>query len=918
MPKFLRYQIRSTHQKKIAHTKNSIYYLISLKIAVTIRKQQIKLIIKEIAILQSQQLNKLLGKSKFVLTFLKSLHIFVQQIQYILMISQQLKNQLIIFLEQAELKIKMTDILKNKVQNESSNSDQNANSVSCLSDFEILKKLGQGAHGVVYKVRRKKDQNTYVLKQILAGGMQQKQRKECINEAILLNKLNSPYIVRYYDSFLENNQLCIVMEYCEQGDLENFIKNQMGRPLVEKKIWKFFFQIAEGLLELHTRNILHRDIKTMNLFLTGNEQIRIGDLGVAKQLENNKSHAHSQVGTPYYMSPEIIQDIPYNEKSDVWSLGCVLYQLATFKRPFEATNQGSLVLKIQKAQYIPISSNYSPQLHRLIELCLTKEHQKRYSIKQLLTDPEIEMKAKQIGHSLKAVQQLIAQNYQDETKIEQESPAKIIKSKDFILFQTKKNDNSLSQDSTPKSQIAKDQQNGSPLERSKFRNFKLQIIANQSSGNNSEKETPLQSQSDLHFINQEKSASKVELQKLIKSPQVVSRTKKLIEYGINKSINSTPSERLIQEQRESLGNNVFKQSIENFRSYSPQIKFDQLKCDSPIPFNQPNHMRSTKSQLGFQQIGVGNSANLNSMAKQPIRIRKETDLNFSKVVQQQQLLNQQHLQKSISCQNTFKTVDYEDRASEQKAFPQIKQQQALKKMSIQSKQEQMRRYDSCDKNINQDRLVNKYNINDQNTFSSNNFNKMLSTQFNLTQNSTNNITNQVVSQKLSSLQVYPKQSKTNAALTSMNRLVSDMSQHAKSYNTKKSMTHLSQTDLDKAFNQMQDEEETEIEVPKNTDNPQLSKYYKQKFELSVQSQQLQKVCTNILGQELYQKVLGKFKHHINREVDISKQDQDKINLIIDTDLKYKQECVNKLYQIISIENQIQDLNQKINQIEINS
>ncbi|KAL4431664.1 hypothetical protein ABPG74_017293 [Tetrahymena malaccensis] len=739
--------------------------------------------------------------------------------------------------------------------------------------------------------------------------MQQKQRKECINEAILLNKLNSPYIVRYYDSFLENNQLCIVMEYCEQGDLENFIKNQMGRPLAEKKIWKFFFQIAEGLLELHTRNILHRDIKTMNLFLTGNEQIRIGDLGVAKQLQDNKSHAHSQVGTPYYMSPEIIQDIPYNEKSDVWSLGCVLYQLATFKRPFEAANQGSLVLKIQKAQYIPISSNYSPQLHRLIELCLTKEHQKRYSIKQLLTDSEIEMKAKQIGHSLKAVQQLIAQNYQDESKFDQESPPKIIKSKDFILFQTKKNDSSLSQDSTPKSSITKDQ-NNSPLERSKFRNFKLQIIANQSSGNNSEKETPLQSQSDLQLVNQDKSASKVELQKLIKSPQVVSRTKKLIEYGINKSINSTPSERFIQEQRESLGKNVFSKAADNFRTYSPQIKFDQLKCDSPLPFNQPNHMRSTKSQLGFQQIGVGNAANSNIMIKQQIRVRKETDLNFTKVIQQQQL----QLQKSISCQNTFKTIDSENKAiqSEQKAFPQIKQQQASKKINQQPKQEQMRRYDSCDK---QDRQASKYNLNDQN----NNFNKLLSTQFNQTLSSSNNITNLVVNQKLSSMQLYPKQSKTNVALTSMNRLVSDMSQNAKSYNTKKSMTHLSQTDLDKAFNQMQEEEqETEIEVPKNTNNPQLSKYYKQKFELSVQSQQLQKVCTNILGQELYQKVLGKFKHHINREVDISKQDQDKINLIIDTDLKYKQECVNKLYQIISIENQIQDLNQQINQIEINS
>lgn len=99
----------------------------------------------------------------------------------------------------------------------------------------------------------------------------------------------------------------------------------MGRPISEKKIWRFFFQIAEGLHELHSKNILHRDIKCMNIFLTNNEEIRIGDLGVAKQLTSSKTHAHNQVGTPYYMSPEILQDIPYNQKSDVWSLGCVLY-----------------------------------------------------------------------------------------------------------------------------------------------------------------------------------------------------------------------------------------------------------------------------------------------------------------------------------------------------------------------------------------------------------------------------------------------------------------------------------------------------------------------------------------------------------------------------------------------------------------
>lgn len=150
--------------------------------------------------------------------------------------------------------------------------------------------------------------------------------------------------MRYFDSFVENRQLNIVMEYCEQGDLETFIKNQMGRPLPESRIWRYFFQIAEGLLELHSKNILHRDIKSMNIFLTSNDSIRIGDLGVAKRLESTSAHARNLVGTPYYMSPEILQDIPYNDKSDVWSLGCVLYQLITFRKPFEASTMVSLAI----------------------------------------------------------------------------------------------------------------------------------------------------------------------------------------------------------------------------------------------------------------------------------------------------------------------------------------------------------------------------------------------------------------------------------------------------------------------------------------------------------------------------------------------------------------------------------------------
>ena len=122
------------------------------------------------------------------------------------------------------------------------------------------------------------------MKQIDIKEMKSKYRMEAINEVNILTKMEHPYIVKYFDSFIEKNTLNIIMEYCEGGDLYNLIKQQFGRPLIEQKIWKFVIQVCLGLQYIHRKNILHRDIKTMNIFLTKDENIRIGDLGVAKVL----------------------------------------------------------------------------------------------------------------------------------------------------------------------------------------------------------------------------------------------------------------------------------------------------------------------------------------------------------------------------------------------------------------------------------------------------------------------------------------------------------------------------------------------------------------------------------------------------------------------------------------------------------
>lgn len=156
---------------------------------------------------------------------------------------------------------------------------------SKLNDFEILNKLGEGSFGTVFKVRRKADKGVYVMKQINISKMNQRLKNEALNEATILAKLDSQFIVRYFESFIDRNLLCIIMELCEGGDLHKYLKMQMGRPLNESQVWRLLIQTALGLAYLHKHKILHRDIKAMNIFMT-KDSIRIGDLGVAKLLSD--------------------------------------------------------------------------------------------------------------------------------------------------------------------------------------------------------------------------------------------------------------------------------------------------------------------------------------------------------------------------------------------------------------------------------------------------------------------------------------------------------------------------------------------------------------------------------------------------------------------------------------------------------
>ena len=267
-----------------------------------------------------------------------------------------------------------------------------------IKDYRIKKLLGKGTYALAFLVEKTTLDSTknYVIKQISLENLSPSEKEEVKQEANLLSQIKSDFVVKYFDSFEENNCLNIVMEYCEGGDLEHLLKQRNKIPLNDNFIWKLFIQIVIGLAELHNMKILHRDLKTSNIFLTNNYNIKIGDLGVAKKLSNNNDFTKTLIGTPFYLSPEICKEKPYNEKSDIWALGCILYELCTFKHPFETTNQAALVNKILKENPKPIPYTFDFYFNEIIKKLLQKNMNKRPSCKLILKDMYIERKAKEL------------------------------------------------------------------------------------------------------------------------------------------------------------------------------------------------------------------------------------------------------------------------------------------------------------------------------------------------------------------------------------------------------------------------------------------------------------------------------------------------------------------------------------------
>ncbi|XP_076450085.1 uncharacterized protein LOC143286410 [Babylonia areolata] len=273
-----------------------------------------------------------------------------------------------------------------------------------MDQFKTVQRLGLGACGAVYLVQHHNTKRLFALKKIEIDDRRKTRTLQAVlKEASILSGLKHPHIVAFHDSFVHDDQqhVCIIQDYCDGGTLADKIQEAANKksPLPEEQIMQWFIQILMAVQYIHSKKVLHRDLKTENVFLTKNSVVKIGDFGISKILDSTIDVAKTVVGTPSYLSPELCQDIPYNSKSDIWALGCLLYEMCALRPPFDGNSLISLFFKIVKAEFEPVPAHYSAGVQEIINTVLVKAPEDRPSASAILNLPFVK------GHLSSFIQQ---------------------------------------------------------------------------------------------------------------------------------------------------------------------------------------------------------------------------------------------------------------------------------------------------------------------------------------------------------------------------------------------------------------------------------------------------------------------------------------------------------------------------------
>ena len=268
-----------------------------------------------------------------------------------------------------------------------------------IKDFKKEKVLGKGSFGSVYLVRRKQDNKIYALKTVIMEKLNKREQENSVNEVRILASVNHPNVIGYKEAFWDDtgSSLNIVMEYADDGDLHSKIEKmkKAGGFFKEPIIWSYAIQMIEGLKALHDKKIMHRDLKSANIFLFKKNNIcKIGDMNVSKAIKDKV--LLTQTGTPYYASPEVWRDESYSYKSDLWSIGCVIYELCEQHPPFMGKNLDELFEDVCKGKPKRINNIYSEELWKVIMMLLQTDAEKRADCDSFLNSKIIKDKINEI------------------------------------------------------------------------------------------------------------------------------------------------------------------------------------------------------------------------------------------------------------------------------------------------------------------------------------------------------------------------------------------------------------------------------------------------------------------------------------------------------------------------------------------
>eukprot|EP00281_Chroomonas_sp_CCMP1168_P027520 CAMPEP_0206241748 /NCGR_PEP_ID=MMETSP0047_2-20121206/16670_1 /ASSEMBLY_ACC=CAM_ASM_000192 /TAXON_ID=195065 /ORGANISM="Chroomonas mesostigmatica_cf, Strain CCMP1168" /LENGTH=288 /DNA_ID=CAMNT_0053666683 /DNA_START=1 /DNA_END=867 /DNA_ORIENTATION=- len=258
--------------------------------------------------------------------------------------------------------------------------------VQNYTDFEAI---GAGKFATVHRARHLPTGLLVALKrvQIFENISTKSERHEVVREAKLLQKLDHPNIIKCYDSWIERGEFYVALELCTHGDLAGLIHShqQAGTRIPPREVWSHTYHLSEALFHMMERKLMHRDIKPANVFLDEEGTIKLGDLGLGRSFSSRTLEATSVVGTPYYMAPEVMNGSPYSYPADIWSLGCVVYELCNLVSPFYEKNSSlyRLFYKIKEGAYDPVDERYGTGMQHLVTLMVALDPTKRPSLIQV-------------------------------------------------------------------------------------------------------------------------------------------------------------------------------------------------------------------------------------------------------------------------------------------------------------------------------------------------------------------------------------------------------------------------------------------------------------------------------------------------------------------------------------------------------